>query len=401
MKKYILILLAVCLIGCEDNTATGTGNNKTNVTITKVVVDNELYYEDFDYMIKTLEHTYPFFGVLDRSGIDFDEITSRYRSQLEDRQMTDIRFYHLIDTMLGELKYTGHIHVVDKNNYGYYENTNMLPWSDAANTDQTKAFYETLVTPPFSNNNSEESANINTQAYDDISTVYIGINSFSYELIEEDYKTLTDYYKIAKHYDNIVIDVRNNGGGSTNYYIENIVQPLMSNEMRYMTHMLFNKDDHNLPFITHKLGGNQRLISDIKDLDLSQFPNFNTDDLEYLSHVIINNQIISPTGDGYKGNIYVLVGPRNYSSSEAFINYCKVTGFATLVGHQTGGDGIGFDPIVLSMPNSGIMVAYSTIYGMDHSGQNSEEFGTTPDILLDENINAYEYLMNRVKDGSL
>jgi len=91
----------------------------------------------------------------------------------------------------------------------------------------------------------------------------------------------------------------------------------------------------------------------------------------------------------------------NYSSSESFINFCKVTGFATLVGHQTGGEGIGFDPIILSMPNSGILVAYSTIYGMDHSGRNSEEFGTTPDILLDDSINAFEYLMNAIKDGSL
>jgi len=75
MKKYILILLAICLIGCEDTGASSTGNNKTNVTISKVVIDNELYYEDFDYMISTLEQTYPFFGVLDRSEIDFDEIT--------------------------------------------------------------------------------------------------------------------------------------------------------------------------------------------------------------------------------------------------------------------------------------------------------------------------------------
>ncbi|MBI9012613.1 MAG: hypothetical protein JEZ08_10325 [Clostridiales bacterium] len=96
-----------------------------------------------------------------------------------------------------------------------------------------------------------------------------------------------------------------------------------------------------------------------------------------------------------------MVGPRVYSSSEAFVNFCKDSGFATLVGHQTGGDGIGFDPIVLSMPNSGIMVAYSTIYGMDQFGQNSEEFGTTPDILLDNDTNAFEYIMNAIKDGSL
>lgn len=399
MKKYILIILAVFLIGCEDHVATGTGNK--NVTITKVVINNELYYEDFDYMIDTLDKTYPFFGVLDRSGIDYDEITLKYRSKLEDQQMTDTRFYHLVDKMLSELNYTGHIHIVSKKNYDYYENTNMLPWRDIANTDPSKAFYEAFELSQFHLGNTNSSSNITTQTFDDINTAYIGINSFSYELIKEDYKTLTDYYKLVKHYDNIIIDIRNNGGGATNYYVENIVSPLMNNEMNYKMHMLFNKDNHNLPFILSKLGGDDSLISDINNLDLSQFPEFNTDDLEYLSHSIIMDKTISPTGDGYKGNLYILVGPRNYSSSESFVNFCKESGFATLVGHQTGGDGIGFDPIVLSMPNSGIMVAYSTIYGMDQYGRNSEEFGTTPDILLDNDINAFEYIMNAIKDGSL
>lgn len=196
MKKYILILLAICLIGCEEHIAAGTGNNKKNVTISKVIIDNELYYEDFDYMIDTLEKTYPFFGVLDRFGIDYDEITFKYRSKLEDQQMTDTRFYHLVDNMLSELNYTGHIHIVSKKNYDYYKNTNMLPWRDVANTDQSKTFYEAFELPIFHLGNTNTSSNITTQTFDDINTAYIGINSFSYELIEEDYKTLTDYFEL-------------------------------------------------------------------------------------------------------------------------------------------------------------------------------------------------------------
>ena len=58
--------------------------------------------------------------------------------------------------------------------------------------------------------------------------------------------------------------------------------------------------------------------------------------------------------------------------------------FAKLMGEQTGGDGIGsLDPVFLQLPNSGILVQYTMMYGLNPDGSSSEEAGTTPDILSD------------------
>lgn len=57
------------------------------------------------------------------------------------------------------------------------------------------------------------------------------------------------------------------------------------------------------------------------------------------------------------------------------------TGFATLVGTQTGGHGIGINPVYIVLSESGLVVQYSPIYGIKYDGTDSEEFGTTPDII--------------------
>lgn len=52
------------------------------------------------------------------------------------------------------------------------------------------------------------------------------------------------------------------------------------------------------------------------------------------------------------------------------------------MGSPTGGDGIGaLDPVFLQLPNSGILVQFTMMFGLNGDGSSSEETGTTPDIL--------------------
>ena len=83
----------------------------------------------------------------------------------------------------------------------------------------------------------------------------------------------------------------------------------------------------------------------------------------------------------FAGRIWVLVDESVYSASESFAMFCQQTGFATLVGRQTGGDGIGIDPVYLQLPNSGILVQYTPLFGLNPDGSSNEEVGTTPDLV--------------------
>ena len=96
-----------------------------------------------------------------------------------------------------------------------------------------------------------------------------------------------------------------------------------------------------------------------------------------------NSYSVQPSqSGGFKGKIYLLVDSSVYSSSESFANFSKNTGFATLVGSKTGGDGIGRDPMLFALPNSGLVLRYSSTYGIDQTGAANEEVQTEPDIYV-------------------
>ena len=80
--------------------------------------------------------------------------------------------------------------------------------------------------------------------------------------------------------------------------------------------------------------------------------------------------------------------------------FCQATGFATLVGSQTGGDGIGaLDPILMRLPNSGILIQFTMMYGLNPDGSSSEEAGTAPDILSPAGEPALVTALRAIREG--
>jgi C-terminal processing protease CtpA/Prc len=85
----------------------------------------------------------------------------------------------------------------------------------------------------------------------------------------------------------------------------------------------------------------------------------------------------------YGGRVFVLVDDGVFSSAETFAAFCKESGWATLVGECTGGDGIGFDPSTLTFPNSGMYILYSTTLGLNPDWSVNEQLHTRPDVLIE------------------
>jgi len=60
--------------------------------------------------------------------------------------------------------------------------------------------------------------------------------------------------------------------------------------------------------------------------------------------------------------------------------FCKNAGLVTLVGTTTGGDGGTMTPWYFTLPNTGLLVRYSMLLGLNSDGSSNEEFRTTPDF---------------------
>lgn len=90
---------------------------------------------------------------------------------------------------------------------------------------------------------------------------------------------------------------------------------------------------------------------------------------EGFTHCVCGVTEFEPAPSPYPGKIWVLVDEGVYSASENFAAFCKNTGFATLVGEPTGGDGGIADPMLFALPESGLVVRFSVFYGLNADGQ--------------------------------
>jgi len=103
----------------------------------------------------------------------------------------------------------------------------------------------------------------------------------------------------------------------------------------------------------------------------------------------------------FEGEIFLLVDGGVFSSSGIWADFCKRTGWATLVGRTTATQGMGSDPGIVCLPESGILVRYPIDSGINADGTFNGEVGVRPDVRIpgknrtERLHNLLEYLSDR------
>ena len=336
---------------------------------------------DFGSLCEGLRENYPYVKLASRqAGADLDVLERTYQEKVE-QCANDDAFFYVLKEFAGEFSYTGHLALwglryeselasareyvkepgqekryqpyvdaldnpVSRKTYAamtaYYEEVDRLTEKkraaenggergeeaeagEAAAADGETAAVEAMP------------ANVETKILEPGKTAYVFIDAFDHGQMETDREILLPFYDKVRTYDNLIIDITNNLGGSMAYFDELVVAPL-------------TKETLTVP--------------------------------------------------GFDGKIWLLVSENNYSSSEYAAMFSKASGFATLVGRTTSGDGIGTDPIYLILPNSGLVVQYSPMYGVTADGTGSEACGTNPDIVSPEGESALETCLRQIGQES-
>ena len=117
--------------------------------------------------------------------------------------------------------------------------------------------------------------------------------------------------------------------------------------------------------------------------DLETLPAINPTDLQdnryYISaHFSVNPSLETPL---CSGQFFLLVDSQVASAADSFAQFCKATGFATVIGENTWGDGGGTNVYIAKLPKSKLILRYRAMHGLNADGSSNVEFGTTPDIL--------------------
>lgn len=386
-KKHLIFFIIISIIftsllGCTQNVS-NTGPASTPLTM-------EEKLEDFEYLYKIMEENYPFLKVNERlNGVNWLKEKEKYISMIE-KSTTDNTFNTQIKRILKELN-NGHTHVLGKDNFPWYYSVYSgskfnKPWVEVLSNKKTLKWY---------NFDKKELLHLKDQGYFGSKTsvftsiilkpkeiAYVKINQMNSSVVEADGKELRKFYEEIKDYDKLIIDIRGNSGGDDLYWRKNVIEPL-AREPITVENYIFTRGDYGKPF--YKARGIKQ--SPISKLNKDILNGFHQDIEEDFDNYFISRLTLSPVDSiRFEGNIYLLVDKGVYSSSESFSVFCKDSGFATLVGEATGGDGIGIDPLLFSLPNSGIVVRFSSLLALNGDGSINEEVQTRPDVIIQPEV---------------
>jgi hypothetical protein len=287
---------------------------------------------NFESLWKIIDENYCFF---EYKSVDWDSIHAQYSQEIEE-QMSDYDLFRRMSEMLDELQ-DGHVNL-QSSNMGVSSYDGWLRgYPSNFNTDVLRNTYWSR------SQNYNDIIKHNRIVDNQIGYIYYG--SFKESILEKDLDNIFSTFSYCR---GIIIDVRDNGGGS------------ITNSDRLASRFLSEKT--LCGYIRHKTGKGHDDFSDPYPIYLSP------------SHA---NLWLRP--------VIVITNRRCYSATNNFVSKMKVLPNVTILGGRTGG-GSGF-PFTSELPN-GWSIRFSTSPILDVDKQHTE-FGIDPDIeveLTDEDI---------------
>ena len=226
-------------------------------------------------------------------------------------------------------------------------------------------------------------------------TAIIIINSFSGGSLRKFYRQTFGYIK-KTGIDNVVIDIRNNGGGKIR------LSTLLT---KYVSRVNFKVADTSYA-VTKSLRPFSKYIKGgfMDNLGLFFLTKKKSDGLYHFGHW--ERKINKPKAvNNYKGNLFVLIAGNTFSAAALFSNAVKGQPGVVLLGEETGGGWHGNNGILIPdivLPNTHIKVRLPLFRLIQYRHAPKDGHGIPPDIYLGTNykalLNGIDYKMKFVLD---
>ncbi|PKV52836.1 tricorn protease-like protein [Aquimarina sp. MAR_2010_214] len=352
---------------------------------------------DFNYLYQELEQSYPYFGINKRAhNTDWLSNKRDYLKKIK-KTKNDKEFFKVFSGIMNDLN-NGHTDAYPTLIYNYFYKgakqavahdsifknyVRELEKTDSIRSKYWKEINLELFFPERKNKETninetktEISENVEVNFIDSLSTAIIHIKSFGYEYVEKDADTLKYLFDKAHNYKNLIIDIQGNDGGSDEYWMQNMIPHLINDTISAPVFYGFKNSDMLKKFKPFYF---KNTIA-YQEIGLPNMPK----ELKDGSYLFRKDDMVIPPSNKkkYTGNVYLLVDHEVFSSSEALAYFCKATNFATVVGEKTSGDGVGTDPLLLTLPNSGIVIRFTGEMGLNPDGSANDETKTVPDLII-------------------
>lgn len=404
----LIILLLIVSIFAYNNYINYINTRTNDIRTVKLkdldhkdfILNRKDYIEDFNFAYDVLKNHYPFFEVNKKLyGVDWLNNKEKYEAYIAESK-NDADFFSRMNEVLSEL-HNLHTQIVPsymglEYYISYYSNPKCTWRHDIAKIyekDDVRRRYninneviENVINQYIKSDdevNKTYSKNLMTENIIKDKLAYIRISSLiGMEYINQDRDIVINYLNEIKDYPFLIIDIRGNGGGDSRYWAYFLLPNIIDKKYETKNYLLIKSGELN-----KKIFEQFNFNKDVKTfLDKSSFSRDVKDILKDFDGYLAFDSIIEPSEDSihYKGKIYLLVDNGVYSSAEMLASFCKETKLATLVGSRTAGDGIGFDPMQVALPNTAFVLRFSNNMGLTESGSINELDQTMPDIIVQE-----------------
>ncbi len=209
-------------------------------------------------------------------------------------------------------------------------------------------------------------------------TAIVTINTFSSGSLRKFYRQTFRYIKRAK-IDNVVLDIRSNGGGRIR------LSTLLT---KYVSRVNFKVADTSFA-VARSLRPYSKHIKQgfINNLGLFFLTKKNNDGLYHFGNW--ERKMYKPkTANRYAGNLYVLINGSTFSAASLFSNAVKGQPGVVLVGEETGGGWHGNNGILIPdivLPNTNIKVRLPLFRLVQYNHPPKDGRGVQPDIYIGPN----------------
>lgn len=205
-------------------------------------------------------------------------------------------------------------------------------------------------------------------------------------IYEKDGKIIRAFLDKAKgKYSKLIIDVRNNSGGSPYYFYENLVRPFLDESVTYEQVAGIRRKYRDrikksvLKTLRKWVSGKKEHVVSTEEIDAPE--GFDTNDWVFYR---LTRRIEPRNRYNFDGSVYIMVNGPTFSAADDYVNAVKRIGFARLVGRNTsGGCAAYIAPPSIRLPASGMIFRVETEMVINPDGSINELFGTPPDIQLE------------------
>ncbi|MGE5579924.1 MAG: S41 family peptidase [Bacillota bacterium] len=270
--------------------------------------------------------------------------------------------------------------------------------------------------PPYLPTNLGRTDNVYTTKLAEGKVAYLHINRMTpFDQSQADTQYLREFFAKLRDVPALIIDIRGNGGGDDRFWMQNIVRPLAAEPltttgggtMRNGEYIRpFAQANSNLGMTIEGLSGTARVLEHTEvpgALTPEQLKNLPPEVLgPQFAPIWIGETTISPSGEyPYHGRVFLLVDFSVFSSAQGFTEFCKGSGWATVVGEYTGGGNDAFTPAMVTLPNSKMPVFFAAGMGFNPDFSAVEEVLTAPDVLVERDPDDIVRLEEAISAGQV